>query len=92
MFDIKSNLNFETGCCHSNKLERLKDFFSEIRNFKDNNVHQPMPVISDSLKQCFSNFFGSRHPSDLKKIGRHPCWVKMAICGTVCSKTLIKRH
>ncbi len=38
------------------------------------------------LQQCFSTFFGSRHPVRLKKIWRHPYLAKMTIWGTLISK------
>jgi hypothetical protein len=30
----------------------------------------------DNLEQCFSTFFGSRHPVGLKKIGGTLTWLK----------------
>jgi len=42
------------------------------------------------VHQCFSTFFGSRHPVRLKKIWRHPFLAKLTICGTFTSKKFKK--
>jgi hypothetical protein len=42
------------------------------------------------LTQCFSTFFGSRHPIRPKKIWRHPYLAKMPIWATLSSKKNLK--
>jgi len=42
------------------------------------------------ITQCFSTFFGSRHPVRLKKNWRHPYLAKMTIWGTLSSKKTLK--
>jgi hypothetical protein len=44
--------------------KRLKD--------EDYRVYQKFGQFLFGLEQCFSTFFGSRHPVRLKKIWRHP--------------------
>ena len=44
------------------------------------------------LGQCFSTFWGSRHPLGQKKFGRTLTCSKMTFRGTLSNKTLIKRQ
>ncbi len=49
-------------------------------------------LLEITLIQCFSSFFGSRHPSGLIKNGGTPTWLKITICGTLCCITSLKRQ
>jgi hypothetical protein len=54
----------------------------------DQTTYGAIQIITDTPRQCFSTFFGSRHPVRLKKIWWRPKLAKMIIQGTLRSKKL----